>query len=298
MFTPVVIVCVVGMAAAFRRGERWRVLTLGSAAIAHWALIGRWSEWHGGESWGPRMMTDAIPLLMVFLPDGFDVLPRAGAVLAALSVAVQALGAFAYDYRWERLHWRGADGGTSAAVWNVAESPIPFYVQRRVAIFALPAVRDGRASVREYPVVLGGPSGSRITLASDPPRVDGSEATMTDIHYERGARIDDGRLRLRGRWDAVRFRVPSSARSRRLELRIVGRGEGVLYVGEKTFWSEQPRWATYPVSGPFHLRHPYTYAESGGGDVTVTIGKSPGQVDLEWMALVAPGDPVDPARVR
>jgi hypothetical protein len=244
------------------------------------------------------MMTDAIPLLMVFLPDGLDVLPRAGAMLAAVSVAVQALGAFAYDYRWERLHWRGADGGTTAAVWNVAESPIPFYVQRRVAIFALPAARDGRAVVREHPIVIGGESGSRVALSSDPPHVDGSEATMTDVHYERGARIEGGRLRLRGRWDAVRFRVPAGARSRRLELRIAGRGQGVLYVGEKTFWSEQPRWATYPVAGEFHLRHPYTYAESGGADVIVTIGKSPGQVDLESLALVAPGDPANPARAR
>lgn len=121
---------------------------------------------------------------------------------------------------------------------------------------------------------------------------------MEDVHLQRGARAEDGRLRLRGRWDGVQFRVGAGARRRRLELRIAGRGEGVLYVGEKTFWSEQPRWATYPVSGPFRLRHPYVYAESGGPDVIVTIGKSPGQVDLESMALVAPGDPASPAGVR
>jgi hypothetical protein len=297
VFTPVVVVCVVGMVSAFRRGERWRVATLAAAFVAHWLLIGRWSEWHGGESWGPRMMTDALPLLLVFLPDGFDVLPRTAAVLASLSVAVQALGAFAYDYRWERLHWRGPDGHSTAALWDVARSPIPFYVQRRVVILALPAVRDGRAHVREHPIVIGGGRGSRVSFVADPPRMEGSETAITNVHYQRGARIDDGRLRLRARWDGVSFRVAPEARPRRLELRIAGRGQGVLYVGEKTFWSE-PRWATYPVSGPFRLRHPYTYAESGGADLIVTIGKAPGQVDLESMALVAPGDPANPVRVR
>jgi hypothetical protein len=96
----------------------------------------------------------------------------------------------------------------------------------------------------------------------------------------------------------VAFRVPPGARKRRLELRIAGRGEGVLYVGERTFWSEQPRWSTYPVSGPFRLRHPYDYPQSGGPDLTVTIGKSPGEIDLESLSLVAPGDPVDPLRLR
>jgi hypothetical protein len=244
------------------------------------------------------MMTDALPLLFVFLPDGFNVLPRLAAVLAALSVAVQVLGAFAYDYRWERLHWRGGADRAPAALWDVARSPIPFYVQRRVVILAWPAVREGRAFVREHPVVIAGGSGSRAVFASDPPPMDGAEETLTGVHYQRGARIEDGRLRLRGRWDGVAFRVAKGARKRRLELRIAGRGEGVLYVGEKTFWSEQPRWATYPVSGPFRLRHPYTFAESGGGDVIVTIGRAPGQVDLESMALVAPGDPANPVQTR
>jgi hypothetical protein len=287
VFTPVVVVAVAGLVATFRRGERWLPATLGASAVAHWILMGRWSEWHGGESWGPRMMTDALPLLFVFLPDGFNVMPRVAPVLAGLSVAVQVLGAFAYDYRWERLHWR-AEGRTAAALWDTARSPIPFYLQRRVVILAWPGVRDGRAHVREHPVVVGGASGSRAVLSSDPPRLDGSEETMTDVYYQRGARVEDGRLRLRGRWDGVAFRVPSGARKRPLELRIAGRGNGVLYVGEKTFWSE-PRWATYPVSGTFRLRHPYLYAESGGADILVTIGRAPGQIDLESMSLVAPG---------
>jgi hypothetical protein len=269
--------------------------TLGAAAAAHWILMGRWSEWHGGESWGPRMMTDALPLLFVFLPDGFNLMPRVAPALAVVSVAVQALGAFSYDYRWERLYRRG--GGDEAALWDVAHSPIPFYLQRRTVILAMPAVKGGRAQVREHPVVIAGPAGSRVLFSSDPPRVDGAVETLEDVHLQRGARVEDGRVRLRGRWDGVQFRVTPEARRRRLELRISGRGQGVLYVGEKTFWSEQPRWATFPVSGVFRLRHPYYFPESGGPDLIVTIGKSPGEVDLESMALVPPGDPENPVRI-
>jgi hypothetical protein len=52
------------------------------------------------------------------------------------------------------------------------------------------------------------------------------------------------------------------------------------------------------VSGPFRLRHPYTFAESGGGDVTVTVGRGGGEADLEWLALVPPGEPLAPLRVN
>jgi hypothetical protein len=282
VFTPVVIAAVAGMAVVFRRGERWWPMTLLGAAAFHWAFVGKWSEWHGGESWGPRMMTDALPLLFVFLPDGFDLMPRAAAALAAVSIGVQALGAFAYDYRWERLYRRGDE---RAALWDVARSPIPFYLQRRTVYLDWPAVRDGRAQVREHVMVIGGGSGSRVAFSADPPRVDGADAVLEDVHLQRGARVVDGRARLRGRWDGVGLRVAEGARKRRLELRFAGRGQGVLYVGEKTFWSEQPVWATYPVSGAFRLRHPYYYPESGGPDLVVTIGKSPGEVELDSIEV-------------
>jgi hypothetical protein len=296
VFTPVILAALVGVGLAFRKGERWWAASLLAAAVAHWAFVGRWTEWHGGESWGPRMMTDAVPLLVVFLPDAWSRLPAPTVVLGVLSVGAQALGAFSYDYRWERLHWRGPGGGDAAALWDVARSPIPFYARRRVAIFALPAVADGKARVREHPVVIGGGRGSRVTLASDPPRVGGATASLGHVLLERGARVADGKARLRGRWDGVRFRVTGDARKRRLELRIAGRGQGVLYVGEQTFWTE-PRYTTYAVSGPFRLRHPYHYPESGGGDVTVTVGRGGGEVDLEWLALVPPSEPLNPLRL-
>jgi hypothetical protein len=291
VFTPVVIVAAAGMVRAFRRGERWLVATLAAAAVGHWLLMGRWSEWHGGESWGPRMMTDVLPLLFLFLPEGLDVLPGvAGPSLAALSVAAQALGAFAYDYRWERLYQRrAADART--ALWDVARSPLVYYARRRVLVFALPAVREGRVSIREHPVVLFGPKGSRASFADgDDPVVAGSDPTFGAVHAQRGARAEGGRLRLRAHWDGLFLRVLDDAKPRRLQLRVAGRGHGTLYVGERTFWSE-PRWTAYPMAGPFQIRHPYHFAESGGGDLTVTIGRAAGEADVASVALVPPTAP-------
>jgi hypothetical protein len=290
VFTPVAALAIVGLVRAARAGERWLPAALFLAAAAHWLLMGLWGEWHGGRAWGPRLMTDALPLLFLFLPEGLDLAPRLGAALAAVSVAVQALGAFAYDYRWERLHQHaGAD--LQASLWDPRHSPIPFYLQRRVVTVAAPRLDGGRVSVREHPVVLFGAEGSRVRFTGEVPSLSGSEATLEDVHLERAARVEDGRVHLRARWDGVFARVTPQGRQRRLELRLRGRGQGLLYVGERSFWSPGTRWTPYTVSGAFALRHRYHYPESGGPDVTVTVGTGGGDVWLESLALVPPGEP-------
>jgi hypothetical protein len=296
VFTPVAAVAAVGLVRAFRTGERWLVSTCASAAVAHWLFVGRWSAWDGGECWGPRMMTDLLPLLLLFLPEGYDVAPRLTVALAALSVAVQALGAFAYDYRWERLRQRPV-ASVHPELWDVPRSPIEFYTQRRLVILALPGIAQGKAVVHEHPIVIAGDRGSRVTFAGDRLRVDGAEETMQDVHEERGARVQEGRLRLRGRFDGLFLRVANGARPRPLELRIAGEGTGTLYVGERAFWSESVRWTAYPVNGRFRLRHPYAYATSGGPDVLITLGRAAGSADLTAVSLVPPGEPDDVLRL-
>ena len=239
----------------------------------------------------PHQLSDALPLLFLFLPEGFDLLPRLGRALALLSVLVQGLGAFAYDYRWERLYQR-ADGAGSE-LWEVAKSPIRFYVERRVLMLALPCLRDGKVVVREHPMVLFGPRGSRVRFAGEGVTLSGTDNTLGDVFLERGARVEAGRLRLKGRWSGLFLRVPPRARSRVLELRIAGRGQGPLYVGELCF-SATPPIETYTMSGSFVIRHRYVYAESGGPDVSITLGRGGGEATLEWVALVPPEDPLEP----
>lgn len=305
VFTPVVAVGIVGLFSQSRR-RPFMAATLGLAFLAHLVFTGRWREWHGGESFGPRLMTDAVPLLLFFAPEGLAKLQGFGAALAALSIGVQALGAFAYDGRWERLFQRDEKRGTEAAgfaerpeLWDAMRSPIAFHAARRVVLPALPVLKDGRLAVREHPVVLFGPTGSRFSFTDgiDEVVVKGADATAGDIHLQRGAYCEGGRLRLRGRWAGLFLRVRPIARMGELELRLAGQGTGVLYVGERSFWSAGARWREYPVNGPFRLRHRYLYADSGGADLVVTNGRDGSLVSLESVALLAPGDPDKPLQV-
>jgi hypothetical protein len=207
-------------------------------------------------------MTDALPLLFLFLPDGYDLMPRLTVVLGVLS--------------WPSRPWALSPTTTAGSACgsgrllrapravDVPRSPIAFYAGRRLAIFALPGIEEGKAVIREHPVVVGGARGSRVTFAGDRLRVEGTDETMQDVHEDRGARVQDGRLRLRGRWDGLFLRATAGARTRSLELRVDGGRQRHAYVGERSFWSPTVRWTTYRMSGRFHVRHPYVYATSAG----------------------------------
>jgi hypothetical protein len=240
------------------------------------------------------MMTDVLPLLFLFLPEGIAALPRLAGPLALLGVLAQALGAFAYDYRWERLH----RDDPRAALWDPRQSPLLFQLRERVLLPALPVVRDGKAVLREHPLVLFGPSGSRLAVVDGELRVSGPSPSFGDVILQRGARLEAGALRLSGRWDGLFLRVLPEARSRRLELRVQGTGSGHLYVGERSFWSTATRWATYPIAGPFRIRHPYEYATSGGGDLVITLGKAAGEARISRVLLVPPGEPDEVLTLR
>jgi hypothetical protein len=230
------------------------------------------------------------PALLLFLPEGLVLLRAAGSAVVALAVAVQALGAFAYDGRWDRLY-----GSAPEATWDVIHSPIVFQARERVVRLALPAVEGRRLVVREHPLVLGGPSGSRIAFSADGPLVQGADTTLGDVLLEGGARVIDGRLRLPSPDDALFFRVSPAARLRSLELRIKGTGPGILKVTEKTFWT--PGTAhEHVVGGSVGLRVPWSYAESGGGDIRITPRE--GALGITSVALVPPGEPDNVIRLR
>jgi len=296
VFTPVVIVALAGLARAWRRGERWLAGTLLAAVVAHWIVMGKWGEWPGGTSFGPRLLTDALPLLLLFLPEGLERLPRLGTLAAAVSVAVQLVGAFSYDGRWELLHEDEMRAGP-AVYWRPGDNPLALALEERVALLALPGVREGRAFVREHPVVLFGPTGSRVSFGDGGVRVDGAEPTVGDVHLQNGARVVGRELRLKGRRNALFLRVLPGARLRRLELRLSGRGRGPLFVGERRFDGRPPRWTEYPATGRFSIRHPYYYPESGGADLLVAVALGGGEASLDAAALVPPREPENVIRL-
>jgi len=301
VFAPVAMVGLAGIARAVRPPptrhlwdeaplSRWLPLTAGAAALAHVAAVAVDGGGAHGPFWGPRLLAPVGPALLLFLPEGLALLRAAGTGLVALSVAVQALGAFAYDGRWDRLH--GDDPGVT---WDVARSPIVFQIRERVVRLALPAVDGRRLLVREHPLVLDGPTGSRVTFAAGAVSVDGADPTLGNVLLEGGAQVVDGRLVLQAPDDALFFRVPEGARLRSLELRIKGVGPGTLVVEEKTFWTPGTR-QEHAVGSYFRLRAPWSYAASGGGDIRITQ-RGEGVVEVASVALVPPGEPEDVIRL-
>jgi hypothetical protein len=218
----------------------------------------------------------------------------AGVFLAMLSVAIQGLGAFTYDGRWDRL-FRG-ESGRITSPWDMARSPIAWQIRQRVLHLAVPAIADRHAVVRDHILVVGGPEGSRASFVGEGPLVAGSEATLGDVALEGGARVLLDTVELRAVGDGIFLRVREGARQRRLELRVAGRGRGTLAVSEGGFWNATPRTSTEGASGDFRIRHPYFYPESGGGDLRVTLRA--GSVEVRSLALVPPGEPENVIRLQ
>jgi hypothetical protein len=291
VFTPLAFVAAIGLVRGWRY-DRWLSGTLGLAVLAHGVLILCLPD--PGSSWGALGSTAIGPLLFFFLPQGLDASRLLGVAVAVVSVAIQALGAFAYDGRWDRLHRDAAGRITSA--WDVAESPVAFQLRERVLHFAVPMMADRRVFLREHLMVVGGPEGSRVAFAGDRPLVSGAESTLGDVAFLGVARVAQGKLELRAAGDGLFLRVPEGARPRRLELRIAGSGRGALDVSEGSFWNLAPRTVSQAVTGDFRVRHPYVYAESGGGDLRVTLRS--GSLDLRSIALVPPGEPENVIRLQ
>jgi hypothetical protein len=295
VFSPVAIVALLGLVRALRSGPRFLPLTLLAGFLAQAGLLALVGDVETGRTWGTLLLTSAWPALLFFLPEGLTGLRLAGLLVALVSVAIQALGAFTYDQRWDRLHRTASDRIPEGVLWDPAQSPIALALRERVVRLAVPARRDGRWVVNTYPVVPGAPQGSLVEFGSAGPIVVGSEPVFGPVFLDGGARIEGTRLVLEAPGDGLFLRVAEGARLRRLELRVAGRGRGTIVIGERTFWTE-PRWTVHPVDGDFRLRKPYYYPESGGPDVRIALSAS-GAVELRRVSLVLPGEPENVVRL-
>ncbi len=294
-FSPVAVVAGFGAVRALRAPRRSLAVTLLSGFLAQTVLLALAGDVEAGRTWGTLLLTSAWPALLFFLPDGLAGLRLPGFLLVIASVAVQAAGAFTYGQRWDRLFRTATDRIPEAALWDPARSPVALALRERVVRLSAPSRRDGRWVVNTYPVVPGAPQGSIVQFGDGAIAVAGSEPVLGGVFLEGGARVEGTHLQLESAGDGLFFRVSGGARARRFELRVAGRGRGTIVMGERTFWTE-PRWTVHPVNGPFRLRKPYYFPESGGPDVRVALS-APGSVEITRVSLVAPNEPEDVIRL-
>jgi hypothetical protein len=154
VFSPVVIVALIGAPIGWRRstacGERWFL----GAAIAQFAAYSCFSVWWGGHTFGPRYLLDILVLLVPAAIAGAGWMAAArwrqgvGTVVLAWSVLVAATGAFSYpndqwnsdpadiDTNHERLwDWRDSQ---IVRCWQRGPSPQNFSLFDRAAVRRTP----------------------------------------------------------------------------------------------------------------------------------------------------------------
>ncbi len=97
--------------------------------IALYAIaVSRSVSWWGGFCWGPRMLTELMPPLIVLIAIGSAAMDRtwlrsAFAALAVYSLLIQAVGAFLYP----KGHWDGTPVSVDASpgrLWDWRDNPI------------------------------------------------------------------------------------------------------------------------------------------------------------------------------
>jgi len=96
------------------RGERGLTLAMSAGVVLQLLLYAK-ADWRGGISWGPRYMTDLLPLLLWMLVPVVAALRGFGRTCFLLAVgaaiAIEAIGAFWYT------------GATDSAIFAVASGP-------------------------------------------------------------------------------------------------------------------------------------------------------------------------------
>ncbi len=102
VYSPVLVFALAGLVLALRDRQQPLLRWLAGAAGATVMMLGAFSVWWGGHSFGPRLLADVLPILaLLLLPvwprvQGARSLRAAFVVLLGVSVAVQVVGAFYY----------------------------------------------------------------------------------------------------------------------------------------------------------------------------------------------------------
>lgn len=137
VFVPMAALSVYGMAVKPAQ-ETARELRpyLAAIVLLHWVLVSSFEDWIGGHGFGPRYMSDLMPILVYFLIPAVEkirALPRrralaAGslfALLAAASVAIHCRGAT----RWAAWDWSVKPVDINRAQWRVWDWRDPAFLR-------------------------------------------------------------------------------------------------------------------------------------------------------------------------
>jgi hypothetical protein len=120
------------------RGARALTLAAGGAVLAQVLFYAK-ADWRAGYAWGPRWLTDLLPLLVWMLPPALAALRGAGRaafmVAVGVSMAVQVVGAFWYTGVSDAAIFAAAPGrGEMRAAWDPGNTPFIVELRHRRAV--------------------------------------------------------------------------------------------------------------------------------------------------------------------
>lgn len=127
VFSPFLLFVPCGLRSVLRdRETRGLTLVIGAAALIQVVLYG-FGDWRQGMSWGPRWLTDMLPILFWMLPPvlaGFSSLGRAAfGVACGVAIAIQAIGAFWYTGASDAAVLAGTGANAMRAAWSLRNAP-------------------------------------------------------------------------------------------------------------------------------------------------------------------------------
>jgi hypothetical protein len=126
VFSPFLAFVAVGLVQRLRAPQTRALAVVLTLAVAGQLLLYSQGDWRAGTSWGPRWLTDILPVLIWMLAPAPQVLrPVARGVFVAaiaLSVGVQAVGAFWYTKTSDERVYAG-DPASMQGAWDLRNIP-------------------------------------------------------------------------------------------------------------------------------------------------------------------------------
>lgn len=156
VFSPFLIFLPVGLTRRLRTPSSRKLAIALTVAVVAQLLVYSQTDWRAGTSWGPRWLTDLLPIMVWMLaPAPLALRPRARGVLVVMMVAavsVQAIGAFWYTHTSDERIF----AGHMSAAWDPSNTPFISELQHRPAGFELQCNARGSIDRPPPPTPNGG----------------------------------------------------------------------------------------------------------------------------------------------
>jgi hypothetical protein len=132
VYSPILLATVLGIGPALRHGPHRRAFAWLAGGLGVTLLVlSTYSLWFAGISFGPRLLTDFMPAVVLFLVPAWGTLESrrsltaVATLLFAVSVGVQAIGAFYYPSPRE-LDWNSSPRSVplTARLWNWGDTQL------------------------------------------------------------------------------------------------------------------------------------------------------------------------------